>query len=122
MISSFFLLQKISILSYESQSLSSMSQGEVLKKKWSGPDLVSSIARKLAFTTIPGIRPLLLQEFPSEKLGTFDTSEKVHNFIDEVLKFGASHVNRDRIFITGHQGSGKTSLSQSIRLKFIFKI
>ena len=92
---------------------------EMLKKALTGPDLVSSIARKLAFKLIPGIRILLDKEFPSEKLGTFDTSEKVLNFINEVLMFGASHVNRDRVFITGHQGSGKTSLSQSIRLKFI---
>ena len=90
-------------------------EGELLKKALTGPDLVSSIARKLAFTTITGIRLLLLKEFPSEKHGTFDTSEKVLNFIQEVLRFGASHVNRDRVFITGHQGSGKTSLTRSIR-------
>ena len=90
-------------------------EGESLKKALSGPDLVSSIARKLAFKTIPGVRLLLDKEFPSEKLRTFDTSEKVLNFINDVLMFGASHVNRDRVFITGHQGSGKTSLMRSIR-------
>ena len=90
-------------------------EGESLKKALSGPDLVSSIARKLAFKTIPGVRLLLDKEFPSEKLGTFDTSVKVLNFINEVLKFGSSHVNRDRVFITGHQGSGKSSLMRSIR-------
>ena len=90
-------------------------EGEFLQKVLTGSDLVSSIARKLAFKTITGIRLLLLEEFPSEKLGTFDTSEKVLNFINDVLMFGASHVNRDRVFITGHQGSGKTSLMRSIR-------
>ena len=90
-------------------------EGEFLQKVLTGSDLVSSIARKLAFKTITGIRLLLLKEFPSEKLGTFDTSEKVLNFINDVLMFGASHVNRDRVFITGHQGSGKTSLMRSIR-------
>ena len=90
-------------------------EGEFLQKVLTGSDLVSSIARKLAFKTITGIRLLLLKEFPSEKLGTFDTSEKVLNFINDVLMFGASHVNRDRVFITGHQGSGKTSMMRSIR-------
>ena len=90
-----------------------------LKSALTGTDVVSNILRKISFTAISELRPLLIKEFPSESLHTFDSTEKVLNFTQEVLKFGASHVNRDRIFITGHQGSGKTSLSHSIRLIFI---
>ena len=57
-----------------------------------------------------------LDDFPSESLETFDTPEKIRSSIKDILKFGANHVKRDRVFITGHQGSGKTSLIQSIRL------
>merc|ERR1739848_851701 len=78
-------------------------------------DIVSNILRKISFKAIRKLRSLLIRDFPSESLETFDTTEKVVSFTQEVLKFGASHVNRDRVFITGHQGSGKTSLSHSIR-------
>ena len=92
---------------------------DTLKSALTGTDIVSNIMRKVAFTAISKLQSLLIKDFPSESLETFDTTEKVLKFTDEVLKFGASHVNRDRIFITGHQGSGKTSLSHSIRLIFI---
>ena len=87
-----------------------------LKKALTGNGLVPSIVRKLAFYVVRQLRPILREEFPSESLETFDTSEKIRSNIKDFLKFGASHVKRDRVFITGHQGSGKTSLIQSIRL------
>ena len=59
----------------------------------------------------------LIENFSSENLEYFDSREKVLSFIQNVR---GSHADRFRLTILGQQGSGKTSLIQSIKLVFRF--
>ena len=89
---------------------------ENVEQVLSGKSLVSSVLRMIAYQTFPGMRTTLDTFFQSEVRFLGDGAEaRIIHFIEDVIKFGATSVRRERLFMVGHQGSGKTSLVHSLR-------
>ena len=90
-----------------------------IEEALSGKSVVSIILRMIAYQTVPAVRDTLDKDFPSEvRYKGEDGDEQIINFIQDVIKFGATSVRKERIFFVGHQGSGKTSLAHSLRLDY----
>ena len=82
-----------------------------------GNSLMSSVLRMIAYQTIPEMRTTLAADFPSEVRFVGEKAEtRIISFVEDVIKFGATSVRKERVFLVGHQGSGKTSLAHSVRL------
>ena len=83
-----------------------------------GTSIVSSIIRMIAYHMVPTLRSSLSRNFPTEiRFEGNGAHEKIINYIEDVINQGAIHP-KGRLFIVGHQGSGKTSLAYSLRFWF----
>ena len=73
----------------------------------------------IAYQNVPTVRATLDKKFPSELRYNGDNAdEKIIQFIEDILKFGSTTVRKERLFMVGHQGSGKSSLVRSLRLRY----
>ena len=78
-----------------------------------GNSVISSVLRMIAYQQYPDSRTTLTEYFPFDL--KLVEKARVISFMEDVLKFGAASVRKERLFVVGHQGSGKTSLVHSIR-------
>ena len=82
----------------------------------SGKSIISTVLRMIAYHTVPGMRTSLDTFFQSEvRFVGEDAEARIINFVEDLIKFGATSVRKERLFMVGHQGSGKTSLVHSLR-------
>ena len=78
-----------------------------------GNSVMSSVLRMISYQQYPDSRTTLTEIFPFDL--QFLESSRIVNFMEDVIKFGAGSVRKERLFVVGHQGSGKTSLIHSVR-------
>ena len=78
-----------------------------------GNSVISSILRMISYQQYPDSRITLAEGFPFDL--QFLESSRIISFMEDVIKFGAGSVRKERLFVIGHQGSGKTSLVHSVR-------
>ena len=77
-----------------------------------GNSVISSILRMISYHQYPDSRTTLAEKFPFDV--QFLESSRIISFMEDVIKFGAGSVRKERLFVVGHQGSGKTSLVHSV--------
>ena len=85
-----------------------------------GGDIISTVIRLILYILCVDIRPSLEKEFPGDQYKTINTIMKVITYLKDIMQSGSSSVSRDRrsrLFITGHQGCGKSSLIHYLRYK-----
>ena len=83
-------------------------------------DITSTVIRLILYILCVDIRPSLEEEFPRDQYKTINTIMKVITYLKDIVQSGSSSVSRDRrsrLFITGHQGCGKSSLIHYLRYK-----
>ena len=76
-------------------------------------DVISAVIRLILYILCVDIRPSLEEEFPEDQYKTINTIPSVITYLKDIIQSGSSSVSRDkrsRLFITGHQGCGKSSL------------
>ena len=78
-----------------------------------GNSVISSVLRMISYQQYPDSRTTLAEKFPFDL--QFFESSRIISFMEDVIKFGAGSVRKERLFVVGHQGSGKTSLVHSVR-------
>ena len=78
-----------------------------------GNSITSIVLRMILYQRYPNHRAYLSENFPLDF--KFVEESRIISFMEDVIKFGAGSVRKDRLFVVGHQGSGKTSLVHSIR-------
>ena len=79
-----------------------------------GNSIISSVLTMIYYyQQNPNTRTTLSKMFPIN-LKIVEES-KIISFMEDVIKFGAVSVRKERLFVVGHQGSGKTSLVYSVR-------
>ena len=86
------------------------------QKHLNGYSILSNIYRMILYKTVPSMREDLDKHFPSEvRFVGEDADRRIIHFIEDVIRFGTASVRKARLFMVGHQGSGKTSLAHSLR-------
>ena len=81
-------------------------------------DVISTVFRLMLYILCVDVRPSLKKEFPEDQYETFNSVDKVITYLRDIIQSGSSSVNRtkrSRLFITGHQGCGKSSLIHYLR-------
>ena len=78
-----------------------------------GNSVISSVLRMISYQQYPDSRTTLAEKFPFDL--QFLEPSRIVSFMEDVIKFGAGSVRKERLFVVGHQGSGKTSLVHSVR-------
>ena len=78
-----------------------------------GNSVISSVLRMIIYQQFPEFRTTLAEKFPFDL--QFLEPSRIVSFMEDVIKFGAESVRKERLFVVGHQGSGKTSLIHSVR-------
>ena len=81
-------------------------------------DVISTVFRLMLYILCVDVRPSLKEEFPEDQYETFNSVDKVITYLRDIIQSGSSSVNRtkrSRLFITGHQGCGKSSLIHYLR-------
>ena len=79
-------------------------------------DVISTVVRLVLYILIQDVRQSLKIEFPEDQYVTFNSIEKVITYLKDMI--GSNRANgtkRCRLFITGHQGCGKSSLIHYLR-------
>ena len=85
----------------------------LLEKIEDSNSIISSILRMICYQKYPNTRTTLSENFPFDL--KFVEKSRMISFMEDVIKFGAGSVRKERVFVVGHQGSGKTSLVHSVR-------
>ena len=84
-----------------------------IEEVFSGSSIISSVLRMISYQQYPDSRAILTENFPFDL--KFVQEWRMKSFMEDVIKFGAGSVRKERLFVVGHQGSGKTSLVHSVR-------
>ena len=74
----------------------------------------SSILKLFLFNVMPFIRISFKSRFSQIPFDSINTKKKLFDYSGEILESGATCSRRIRLFTTGHQGAGKTSLLHSL--------
>ena len=86
---------------------------ENIEEVVTGNSIISSVLRMICYQRYSYTRTILSQQFPFDL--KFVEKSRMISFMEDVIKFGAGSVRKERLFVVGHQGSGKTSLVHSVR-------
>ena len=83
-------------------------------------DIVSTVIRLILYSLCLDIRPSLEKEFPEDQYKIINNITTLITYLKDVIQSGSNRYNGvkwSRLFITGHQGCGKSSLIHYLRYK-----
>ena len=71
----------------------------------------TTVLRVIIYFSCPALRPDIQALAPEFPFRNFKTEKSVMTLIKDSCDFGVLEFTKDRVIVTGHQGSGKTSFS-----------
>ena len=110
------------------EKLSSLEIPEIFEISYSSPltsdSVISSVLLLFFNLLMPTMRQVFRTTFTQIPFAAINTKKTLSNYIDKILESGSTSIRKVRLFTTGHQGAGKTSLIHSVRseikMKFLF--
>ena len=75
---------------------------------------VTSVLILFLYLLIPSIRSTLEFQYPQLPFDSINSKKKLFEYTGDIIESGSSCIRKIRLFTTGHQGAGKTSLLHSL--------
>ena len=86
-------------------------------------DVIATVIKMILCNISEDIRSSLKKEFPDHHFEVFNSLNKVFTYLKDIIQSGSGSINRtkrSRLFITGNQGCGKSSLTHYLRYLDIY--